>query len=248
MTKACSKDDWNLTPEQDSRWESAIAEYTRITDEIVERQWASLSPEKQEQFGGKETIRWFSGINPPGHKKSALFRRLLNGTAALPFIPPTRYSYPWYAPFDRPDQTHDVIDVIASGKKESHGHTRQGNWLLVDQTYWDTIWANPPAISSAKWGDIDWGGGEALATDQDINNEKPVFLIKYGAAPLCRLTTGRTIRKMRRAALEHRSNDNPMDIGLGHPVIKEIISTRDGEPRMDLLEVEVDTWTLQVVD
>ncbi|MDD3575724.1 MAG: hypothetical protein PHT38_02420 [Halothiobacillus sp.] len=238
MKKACSKEGWDLSPEQNSRWDYAIKEYIRITDEVIEKQWALLTPEYREGLEGKEAIRWLCGINPPGHQKSALFRRLLDGKAALPFIPPKRYSYPWYALFDRPDETHEVINAVPF----------LNEWLLIDQGRWSVLWANQPATEIAGWSAIDWSGGEMLATDQDITNEKPVFLIKCGGAPLCRLTTGRTIRRMRRAALERSPEGKPMDISLSNPLIKEIKSTRDCGSRMDLIEVEIDTWTLQVVE
>lgn len=252
MKKACSKEGWNLSPEQNSRWDYAVAEYQRLTDEIVEKKRAFLSKEFRDELINDGLIRLLSGVNPPGDKKSALFKRLLNGKAALPFIPPKRHGYPWYAPFDRPDETHEVIEAFSFEQTYEETEVLEEwpcpkKWLFIDQERWSVLWANQPATEIAEWGAIDWGDGELLAKDQYTENEEPVFIVKYGDAPNCRLTTGRKTREIRRAALE-MSPMSPMDINFSHPIIKKIIKTSDEGYRMDWLEIETDTWTIQVID
>lgn len=98
-----------LTTEQKARWDAAILEYSKVQERNVEHRLAALSNEERAYYVEthnastdeqiKDQMREFSGLmgNPPGHEKSALFARLLDGKPALPFPPPTNHSYPWYS-------------------------------------------------------------------------------------------------------------------------------------------------------
>ena len=83
----------DLSEEQRARYEWAVAEYARIQDENrarLERAGKQAAPHQ---------------IGP----KSALFARLLEGKAALPYPPPTSYSYPWYDIIEKPGPHHVSI-------------------------------------------------------------------------------------------------------------------------------------------
>lgn len=99
----------DLTPEQMANWDGAIIEYSRVQEENLERDFSKITQKERDyyakQFGAmtdeaiRNKMRLFGSLtaNPPGHPKSALFSRLLDGKKALPMPPPTSYSYPWYS-------------------------------------------------------------------------------------------------------------------------------------------------------
>lgn len=83
-----------LTDAQSARWDQAIVEYDRVFRENAERQKGRAYSD-EEWVQAREKFGIFHSYQP-GHSKSSLFRRLLNGEQALPFPPPCAYSYPWY--------------------------------------------------------------------------------------------------------------------------------------------------------
>jgi len=98
-----------LTDEQKSRWDDALTEYSRVQNVNFERKWLNITQEERDYYAKnydaksdddiKQKMRSFGSLtgNAPGDSKSALFARLLDGKASLPFPPPTSYSYPWYS-------------------------------------------------------------------------------------------------------------------------------------------------------
>lgn len=83
-----------LTEEQSARWDHALVEYDRVFRANRERDRGHPFDDL-EWVKEREAIGVFHSYQP-GHPKSALFRRLLDGEPALPFPPPCAYSYPWY--------------------------------------------------------------------------------------------------------------------------------------------------------
>ncbi len=72
-----------LSPEQSARWPQAAEAYEVVMQSL--------------DGSGQRTA-----VPQPGHPKSALFARLLNGKKPLRYPPPTSYSYPWYAALEAP--------------------------------------------------------------------------------------------------------------------------------------------------
>lgn len=200
-----------LSPSQLARWSIAVEEYKKITDEIVKEFLANAINVN----GNKPTetlARLVLGINQPGDEKSALFARLLDGKSALPFAPPTRYNYPWYALFDKPDEEHEVNKVCrpsglitnnimrsVKGKpKLVDNKNAQTSNLSIDGCLWTIVWLNKPAADMLN---ID----HKLLSDKDhlyisdfMDKEEPVFIVKYKEAPEFSLSLGRTVLNVQR--------------------------------------------------
>lgn len=106
----------NLTEKQAANWDRAV----HIYSEMRAKAEAKLPANLKSMFG----MFW----NPPGHEKSALFSRLLEGHDPLDFAPPKNHSYPWYA-------------LIEDGKQTA-GIYFHKNELIIFQSRYKIISAN----------------------------------------------------------------------------------------------------------
>lgn len=103
-------DEDHLTPEQQARWGWAVARYNAVMDQL--------------RASGIRHIQ-----SQPGHGKSALFARLLEGREPLPHPPPLSYSYPWYEVIEGPGPWR-ILDLLID---EANGVAviDQDTWRLV---------------------------------------------------------------------------------------------------------------------
>lgn len=186
----------NLSAEQLARWDTAIAEYHRITAENIARD------------GGGEFASIMTA-GQAGNPKSALFARLLSGKAALPYPPPVSFGYPWYAIIED-DRPHAVVVKPTYRNRKVIG---------INQQCWDVVTKNPAAQtlwrlqeeldSRAVWvGDADdarrvfhWDAallGEVVAAYAD----RPEFVVKHTHWPEYRLHLGRQTGQIKRWFLD----------------------------------------------
>lgn len=93
MPAATNYDRNTLTPELAARWDWALAEYGRVQEQNLAREVEGMSAADRADYLAKVRHLKLAGA---GHRKSALFARLLAGKPALPVPPPTSYSHPWY--------------------------------------------------------------------------------------------------------------------------------------------------------
>ncbi|MHB1942264.1 MAG: hypothetical protein ACYCP0_04295 [Acidiferrobacteraceae bacterium] len=101
----------DLTPEQRARWDVAVARYNAVMDQLRASGVRHVLPQ-------------------PGHEKSALFARLLNGLEPLPHPPPLCYSYPWYEVIEGPGPWR-VIDLLIN-VADKVAVIDQDTWRLVE--------------------------------------------------------------------------------------------------------------------
>lgn len=148
-----------LTIEQKSRWDFACAEYKRTLERNLETRFARLSESDRVYFAKecgitedadiKEEMRSSMELNAnaPGHPKSALFARLLDGKQALPYPPPTCYSYPWYSIIEE-----DIAQSVRIGGALTLGALINGTGgaggvtaLSLNQCQWSVVSKNEEA-------------------------------------------------------------------------------------------------------
>jgi hypothetical protein len=105
----------DLTEAQRSRWDQAMAEYDQVFRRNAERTIGrALTDAQWAAERGSPAFQLFRSYQP-GHMKSALFRRLLDGKPALPFAPPCSFSYPWYEVIES-DAPIDDVQVAFAGE------------------------------------------------------------------------------------------------------------------------------------
>lgn len=113
----------NLTDTQKLNWDSAVAKHTEFLNSVRSA---------HADAGGREYDFFFDMIyNPPGHPKSALFARLLEGKEILPKAPPRSYSYPDYRLVEEVGP-HNVMPYI-------------GNEIIINQCAYQLVSANKAA-------------------------------------------------------------------------------------------------------
>lgn len=171
----------SLRPEQLARWDAAVAEYVRVR--AANRVAAGLLLDERLPIDGH-----------PGSAKSALFARLLNGKAALPYPPPTSYSYPWYAVVEEAGPF-----PVSVGRAMSGGGAREttgGFVLRINQCTWEVESLNEAAerlltldreraVSHEGW------PSELLQQIREIYSQAPELMVRYGQWPAYRLRLGR---------------------------------------------------------
>lgn len=195
-------DESQLTEEQRSRYQWALAEYARIQQE--NRQLA--------EAGGHASLRQHE-ISP----QSALFARLLDGKAALPHPPPTSFSYPWYDIVETPGQYHVAIGV---------GRESSDQRILLNQCVWEVM--RKDAAASAFLSFLQKLASRAPLTSADMTTlrtalaMKPQFIVTHGQWGEFKLSLGRIIRRGRRAAVE-KSSFNIDTFDGGNPVIVKVL-------------------------
>jgi len=116
-----------LTQMQLNRWDYAMSEYTRITDDI-----RSKLPELDDSDVCTRALFDFMSPSQPGHEKSALFSRILNGQEALPYPPPLSFSYPWYELIDNKNEHPVQIGFFPNNP----------NQILINQCVWQVDHSN----------------------------------------------------------------------------------------------------------
>lgn len=205
-----------LTVLQKARWDVAVAEYQRVQAGNAVYRFEHLTAEERawhEERGAttddaiKAELKRFSELmgNPPGHPKSALFARLLNGQEALPFPPPRSYSYPWYSVIEKEGWHRVHVEAHSSNREEvrNQGFSRT---LSLNQCGWNIKSLNGPAQTlltlNAHLCDcaksrpenpdekfFDWSGG-LLDEVKDAYAFGPEFIVQYGSWPEFRLFVG----------------------------------------------------------
>lgn len=209
----------NLTATQKANWNAAIVEYERVLQSNLERRLAVMTPEDREVFCTqynattdediKTKMRMFVNLtaNPPGHPKSALFARLLDGRPALPFPPPTSFSYPWYTIIEVKGP-HAVrlggASTLGSLFKGTSGASGEFS-LLINQCAWSVLDANAaarslldlqPQLEALASRDEDGTIGFFVWTDDLLQRvkgsyaAKPEFTVQHGPWPAYRLFVG----------------------------------------------------------
>lgn len=135
-----------LTENQKSNWDKMIEKYKAIQANNINHDISEMTnEEKQKQmkvlkcseneFVDKYT-RISSVFSQPGHEKSALFHRLLEGKKALKYAPPTSYSYPWYSVIE------DNINHELHMGEEINNYVKSENKsdvIIINQTYWKVL-------------------------------------------------------------------------------------------------------------
>lgn len=149
-----------LSPLQQTRWEEACTAYRRVQNDNARRLLDTLEPSARgdlaRRFGCPltddaslleiltESGGLLIGGQEPGHPKSALFARLLNGRDPLPYPPPTSFSYPWYAVIEEPGpfRSGDVYCEIPPADVQDAGAPPV---LWINQHGWTIQARNAPA-------------------------------------------------------------------------------------------------------
>lgn len=155
-----------LTRYQEVRWQGAVAEYNRVLADNAFRRYQSMTPAQREIYlSGIAMVHEHVGIsdldkfiaiekrikNPPGHPKSALFARLLNGLPALPVAPPTSYSDPWYELIEQEGPFPVTVnEVHAASHKIPYPQLTKGPCILLNRCLWQIESMNAPASRLLK--------------------------------------------------------------------------------------------------
>jgi hypothetical protein len=201
-----------LTPEQLERFDWALAEYARI--------------QERNNKAGPNTIE--PGLSPLLNHfpspKSALFARLLSGRPALPYPPPTSYSYPWYSLID--DGFSDNVSVEGF----SAGLGKPG--IIINNALWAITQNNPAAdrlMQAAST--LNKSRHPVLTREEsklisDILANKPEWVARSGRNPEFRLFMTRVTRRGRRDLMLNGLLQR--DFSGGNPRIIKTIEPRRG--------------------
>ncbi|MGZ3237998.1 MAG: hypothetical protein ACXU8A_11550 [Burkholderiaceae bacterium] len=207
-------DENDLTAEQRARYEWAVAEYTRIQEENRLR---------LEQAGEKASSHQ---IGP----QSALFARLLEGKAALPYPPPTSYSYPWYDIIEKPGPHHVSIGggVSVAGIAHWDGGIGTDEHIVLNQCSWSIVHKNDGAIKFQEFLQLAHAHVNdpetAIEIVEQILATKPEYTVTYGQWGHFTLSLGRIVRRGRRASVVNSRFDLATLDG-GNPVIVRVLQS-----------------------
>jgi hypothetical protein len=207
-------DENDLTEEQRARYEWAVAEYARIQEENRVRVGQAGESAASHQIG----------------PQSALFARLLEGKAALPYPPPTSYSYPWYDVIEQPGSHHVSIGggVSVAGIAHWDGGIGTDEHIVLNQCSWTILHKNDGAIKfqaflqQAHTHATD--PEKAIAMLQPILAMKPEYVVTFGKWGQFSLSLGRIVRRGRRAAAVHSKFDLATLDG-GNPIIVRVLQS-----------------------
>lgn len=150
----------NLPPEQAARWNWAVSEYDRILDANIDLAIEAMTAQERDELLAKyrgestdsarslhdymrEAQHSIGGA--PGDSKSALFARLLDGKPALPYPPPTAFSYPWYAVVEKPGPFNVTVDVLTKEYRAICGLLSDETVVAINQCLWTVTTANDAA-------------------------------------------------------------------------------------------------------
>ena len=158
-----------LTPEQSARWDRSLLEYARVQEANLDQSFATLTSDDLAEYcarhglpaGDRAALRahwrmiYGSLFGNAGHPKSALFARLLSGRPALPFPPPTSYSYPWYAVIDDEGPFPVSLDGAVTLGSLARGTGGAAGMFAVgiNQCDWAVVQESPAFAELRRWQD-----------------------------------------------------------------------------------------------
>lgn len=163
-----------LTKAQYSRWQSASATYvaTLATNRALRLKKHLKTLNSQDMVAVLDGIptdanMWLGGAShtptcdTPGHPKSALFARLLDGKEPLVYPPPISFGYPWYDVIEG-QGPWDIIDLcsIATFSAECVRNkypTRQEK-IILNQALWDVVEYHSPTEATVTYQNWDRRG------------------------------------------------------------------------------------------
>lgn len=200
---------------------------TRMTDDERARFDAAMTAYDAVQRSNQQWPQTMEALLPGYHRpgpKSALFHRLLSGKPALPFPPPTAFSYPWYDVVETPGPFSVMVgdDLFAPWKDNP---TRLG----INQCGWTRLGSNPAAQAlsafmtapaTAGLNDTQWR--QAV---NDLLAEDPRWTVRFDPWPVFELRMGRRRVHARRETLVPRRGE----LEGGHPQVLEVLQTWDEE-------------------
>jgi len=207
-------DENDLTEEQRARYEWALAEYARIQEENRQR---------SEQSGEKPAVHQIS-------PKSALFARLLEGKHALPYPPPTSFSYPWYEIIEKAGPHHVMIGggVSMAGIAHCDGGIGTDEHIVLNQCTWTILHKNTGAEEFQKFlclAQAHINNPEsAIEVLHSIIAMKPEYVVTYGKWGEFKLCMGRIVRRGRRARVV-KSRLDLATLDGGNPVIVRVLQS-----------------------
>jgi len=218
-----------LSVDQRGLWDWAMREYRRVQEENIDRQLASMS-EYQKQFlvdderarhpgrtpDVREILRSWSSMmgGGAGHGKSALFARLLSGKPALPYPPPTSYSYPWYEVIEEPGP----FPVSIRSQLAADGRPGASDEIVIDQCSWKIVSSNAAATELGQLQDeldrlgmpakprgnprvYDWTP-DLFQRVASAYASGPELMVEFGKWPAYRLRIGRHVSQSQRRHAE----------------------------------------------
>jgi hypothetical protein len=240
-------DEHNLSQDQQARWDTAIKAYADVMESNLQRRIAKMSDddkrtylEKAKQNNPEETrtveqlvrahYEAFMLMNGggAGNSKSALFARLLEGKEALPYPPPTSYSYPWYAIIEQDEAFQVSVGGIPTlgGLIKGTGGAKGVKFIGINQCAWAVLQCNAAAEDLFKLqDDLDRRINEREASDEKQStpvwttdlikqvrhtysaNEPPAMRIKHGHWDEFELYTGPSSGSGQRRWLEKDMED-----------------------------------------
>jgi hypothetical protein len=150
----------NLSPERQSRWDSAVSEYLRVQsanlDQSLNKMTLAQKLEVVDDTDIPEGVTLEDFVRDrltafnccrPGDEKSALFARLLDGKSALPSPPPTYFSYPWYDVVEGDGPFPVMIGGVDQSKiTDESSATRETKYIIIGQAAWNIVSMNEDAL------------------------------------------------------------------------------------------------------
>lgn len=137
----------NLSAEQKARWDQAIVKYNQVMRANEERKLGRTLTDEEWVAATQGDALHFPSYQP-GHPKSALFFRLLEGKEPLPYAPPCAFSYPWYDTVETRSamvgvmvdfpKAEDEISLLAQLREKDPSHPAIGI-VWIEQTPWEIL-------------------------------------------------------------------------------------------------------------
>lgn len=219
-----------LSVDQKSLWDWAMTEYRRVQDSNIDRQIANMS-EFQRQFlldderarhpgstaNIRDILRSWAGMmgGGAGSGKSALFARLLSGKPALPYPPPTSFSYPWYEVVEEPGP----FPVTVGSPLAADCRSGASDEMVIDQCSWKIVSSNAaatelsqlqselnilgtPAKAGGKHRVYHWTQDLFQRVDRAYESG-PELMVEFGEWPAYRLRIGRHVSQSQRKHAEN---------------------------------------------
>lgn len=212
-----------LSPDQRDRWTSACALYDRVMNAdngADDRAQLGAQADAQADAQSGADCRQTHGAtleprsplshpqffgNQPGHPKSALFARLLDGKLPLKYRPPTSFSYPWYAVIEddgpweveRVDRCKTVDDFMyATDQSDGPALDPSTEWtdphpmLEINQCGWllaDRVNDHCAIVSFGAWMSAGWTW--RLVREKIPATSSDCFIASWHNPALQRITT-----------------------------------------------------------
>lgn len=177
----------NLTPKQKENWTTALEKYAAV-----------MAHEKQ------LTPQGCFLINQPGHPKSALFARLLDGKEPLRRPPPKSFGYPWY---DCIEQQQVTLTELQAKNLREIPHTKQSlleRAIVLNQcSDWRVLQAKDETtatVSTPVWHSLNVTWDLALA--KVPATQASAFIVPWHDPSLGRVTTLKALEANERFLLE----------------------------------------------